>query len=239
MGRRPGLPGFPDLRDKPWSPVTQPLLAARRGRGAPTCLAAMREGDILLHHPLRLVLDAVERSSRRRPPIPSPRDQADALPHERDSPLVRRCSAPPSGQAGGLPRRDQGALRRARTSTWARALEQSGVHVVYGHPGAQDARQAPPGRPPRGRRRAPRRAPLNWQLPPDDRAPPHGFRAADVLRPDLRRRRRVFNQLTGFARPREKACVLVAPDAHARRSSRTSSARIAEPQRGRAPVAHV
>ena len=38
---------------------------------------------------------------------------------------------------------------------WARSLEESGVHVVYGLPTLEDAREVHPDRPPRGRRRAP------------------------------------------------------------------------------------
>src|SRR5690348_12880 len=42
--------GFPDLRDEPWTPVTQPRLQGDDGEPADV-LGAMRRGDLLLHHP--------------------------------------------------------------------------------------------------------------------------------------------------------------------------------------------
>jgi polyphosphate kinase len=44
------VPGFPELRDPPWTPVTQPRLQGDDGDPADV-LAAMRRGDLLLHHP--------------------------------------------------------------------------------------------------------------------------------------------------------------------------------------------
>ena len=65
---------------------------------------------------------------------------------------------------------------------WARALEEAGVHVVYGHPGAQDPREVPARRPPRGRRRAPLRPHRHRQLPPADGAPLHRLRPVHLRR---------------------------------------------------------
>ena len=73
---------------------------------------------------------------------------------------------------------------------WARALEQAGVHVVYGYPGPEDARQVHPRRAPRGRRRAPLRPHRHRQLPPEDRAPVHRLRPVHLRRGHRQRRRR-------------------------------------------------
>ena len=78
--------------------------------------AAMRQRRPARPPPLRLVRDlgrALRRAGGRRPG--RARDQADRVPHERR--LAARPGADPRGrarQAGGLPRRAQGALRRAR-----------------------------------------------------------------------------------------------------------------------------
>ena len=185
------LPGFAELRDAPWTPVTQPRLQGDDGEPADV-LAAMRRGDLLAPPPLRLVLHlgrALRRAGRRGPG--RARDQADRVPHERR--LAARPGADPGGrarQAGGLPGGAQGALRRAREHPLG-ALDGGGRRARrLRPPDAQDPRQVHPRRAPRGRGRAQLRAHRDRQLPPEDRAPLHRLRPADLRRPDLRRRRR-------------------------------------------------
>ncbi len=56
-----GLPGHADLRDAPWTPVTQPRLQPRDdGRGA-SVMAAMRDADVLVHHPYDSFATSVEK----------------------------------------------------------------------------------------------------------------------------------------------------------------------------------
>jgi polyphosphate kinase len=55
-----GVPGFADLRYEPWSPVTQPRLQPDEDE-APDVMAAMRKGDVLLHHPYDSSRRSVER----------------------------------------------------------------------------------------------------------------------------------------------------------------------------------
>ena len=110
------IPGFPELRDPPWTPLTQPRAAAAASPRRSDVMAAMREGDILLHHPydsFSTLGRAAGRGGGRRPR--RARDQADRVPHERR--LAARPGADPrrrARQAGGLPGGAQGALRRAR-----------------------------------------------------------------------------------------------------------------------------
>src|SRR5215218_8949117 len=54
------IPGFADLRDGPWTPVTQPRLQPDED-DEPDVMAAMRKCDVLLHHPYDSFSTSVER----------------------------------------------------------------------------------------------------------------------------------------------------------------------------------
>ena len=54
------LPGYKELRDPPWTPVTQPRLQHDEHEGI-DFFAAMRAGDILVHHPYDSWSSSVER----------------------------------------------------------------------------------------------------------------------------------------------------------------------------------
>ena len=128
------IPGYAELRDVPWTPLTQPRLQARGGRGADV-MAAMREGDILCTTPTTRSRPRSSVSSSR--PSTTPTCSRSSRPCTARATTRRSSGADPrrrARQAGGLPGGAQGALRRAREHQWARAMEEAGVHVVYGLP---------------------------------------------------------------------------------------------------------
>jgi polyphosphate kinase len=129
------LPGFAELRDPPFAPVTpQRLRADDDGRA--DVMRAMREGDILVHHPYDSFATSVERFVEQA--VADPGVLAIKMTVYRtsdDSTLVPALirAAERGKQAVCLV--ELKARFDERTNIqWARALEQAGVHVVYGHP---------------------------------------------------------------------------------------------------------
>jgi polyphosphate kinase len=189
-------------------------------------MAAMREGDILLHHPYDSFSSSVERL------VEEAVNDPDVLAIKQtvyrtsdDSPLVPALirAAERGKQAVCLVELKARFDERANI-TWARAMEEAGVHVVYGLPslkthakcilivrregdGVRNYVHVGTGN------YHPKTARLYTDfglLTCDDRI---GADVADM-----------FNFLTGFARPRRYRQVLVAPGPPARRDPRRDRA---------------
>jgi polyphosphate kinase len=130
------LPGLGELRDPPWTPVTQPRLQGEDGGGADV-FEVIRHGDVLVHHPYDSWSTSVERFVEQA--VEDPEVLAIKMTVYRtsdDTPLVPALirATERGKQAVCMVELKARGDERANIG-WARALEEAGVHVVYGHPG--------------------------------------------------------------------------------------------------------
>jgi polyphosphate kinase len=129
------VPGFAELRDPPWQPVTQPRLQADEGE-EPDVLSAMRKRDILLHHPYDSFVTSVERF------VEQAVNDPDVLAIKQtvyrtsdDSPLVPALiRASERGKQAVCLVEVKARFDERANIQWGRAMEEAGVHVVYGLP---------------------------------------------------------------------------------------------------------
>jgi polyphosphate kinase len=130
------VPGHADLRFSPWAPVTQPRLQGEDDEPV-DMFAAIRADDILVHHPYESFATSVERFVEQAVADP------DVLAIKQtvyrtsdDSPLVPALiRASERGKQAVCMVELKARFDEEANIHWAKSLEESGVHVVYGIPG--------------------------------------------------------------------------------------------------------
>jgi polyphosphate kinase len=131
-----GVDGYRELRDPPWTPVTQPALADRDD-GKADVLGAMRAGDLMVHHPYDSFASSVERFIQQA--VADPDVLAIKMTVYRtsdDSELVPSLiRAAERGKQAVCLVELKARFDERQNIEWARSLEEAGAHVVHGLPG--------------------------------------------------------------------------------------------------------
>jgi polyphosphate kinase len=128
--------GRSELRYEPWTPITQPRLQGEDDEPV-DMFAAIRQGDVLVHHPYDSFASSVERFVEQAVADP------DVLAIKQtvyrtsdDSPLVPALiRASERGKQAVCMVELKARFDEAANIHWAKSLEEAGVHVVYGIPG--------------------------------------------------------------------------------------------------------
>ena len=129
------LPGHAELREEQIGGVTHPRLLRREGE-RPDVLGAMREGDLLVHHPYESFATSVERFVQQAVADPNVLAIKQTVYRTSDdSPLVPALiDARERGKEAVALVELQARFDERMNIHWAKTLEESGVHVVHGQP---------------------------------------------------------------------------------------------------------
>jgi polyphosphate kinase len=131
-----GIPGYEELRYPAFSPVTPPQLLVTEQDKEDDVFSAIREGNILVHHPYDSFTTSVERFVKQAVADP------DVLAIKQtvyrtsaDSPLVPALiDATERGKQAVCLVELKARFDERANIQWAKKLEEAGVHVVYGIP---------------------------------------------------------------------------------------------------------
>ncbi len=124
----------PDLKDAPWTPVTPARLQPPDDDEAADIFAAIRAGDVLVHHPYESFASTTERF------IAQAADDPEVLSIKMtlyrtsgDSPIVQSLiRAAERGKQVVVLVEIKARFDEEANIVWARKLERAGAHVVYG-----------------------------------------------------------------------------------------------------------
>ncbi len=130
------VPGHAELRYSPWTPVTPPRLQGEEGRPV-DMFREIRHADLLVHHPYDSFATSVERF------VEQAVEDPDVIAIKQtvyrtsdDSPLVPALiRASERGKQAVCMVELKARFDEEANIHWAKALEEAGVHVVYGIPG--------------------------------------------------------------------------------------------------------